>query len=136
MVHRIIPPATLLLALLAGCAGPEPPAPDIAWAPSLPLGLEAAVEADKRLFVFFHAPWCGICARMKAEVLADPAVREALERYVPVAIDVERDPHLARKYQVPAVPIFLILGEGGQAEARAIGEMDTRRMLAFLGAGE
>ena len=60
-------------------------------------------EAEGRL-VWFHAPSCGPCRAMAADV-------DALGDRV-IAIDVSRDPELAAEFGVMATPTTLVVRDG------------------------
>lgn len=121
----------LLGAALAGCAQ-APPAAPFPWYRSLALGVEAARAQDKPIVLVFDASWCAICRRLKDTTFADSGVREALGAYVPVRIDIEEQPHVARKYHVDAVPQVLILTPDGTEIIRVAGYLDPGEMRGFL----
>ena len=127
---------TSILALLPlACAAPGPVG-TIPWAPSMPLAMERAAAEERALFVFFHAPWCGVCQRMKAEVFTDPEVLLGLLAYVPVSVDIDEWPHLAEKYHVEAVPMVAVLSPGGQILRLAVGGLDRTQLRSFLAVPE
>lgn len=69
--------------------------------------------------VDFYAVWCGPC-RMIA-----PLVAEMEEEYAGkinfVSVDVDREPALAAKYGIQAMPTFLFLAPGGKETGRIVG---------------
>lgn len=117
--------------LLAGCGGART-AVELPWARSLPLAMEDAAREGKDLFVFFHAPWCAVCQRMKADVFTDPSVVNALDAYIPVSVDVEAFPHLAVKYQVDAIPVVLIATSRGAERYRVVGGLEKQQLLDLI----
>lgn len=119
------------LTLLAmGCA-PEP-APAIPWRESFPLALEAAHDTGKPMLVYFNADWCGICRRVERETFSDPRVKVALQPFIPVKVDIDRQPWLAQKFQIDAVPAYLKIDGGGSAMGHALGYKSPGEMELLL----
>ena len=60
-------------------------------------------ESDKPSDVLvFTAPWCAACK------LAEPEITKLEENYRIVRIDIDADPDSARKYNIEAVPTFIV----------------------------
>jgi thioredoxin-related protein len=78
-------------------------------------GLAKAKAEGKHTLAYFWTTWCGNCAWLNENVLASPAVVEALDRdfvFVPLDADVERD--LGRQYLVRVVPMIVFLDPDGE----------------------
>jgi thiol-disulfide isomerase/thioredoxin len=89
--------ATLLIALIATPAG------------------DATGEREP-LLLDFHASWCGPCQQMR------PAIKQLVELgYQVKSVDVDRSPELAQRYEVSAVPTFVIVDAAGEPLARTKG---------------
>jgi thiol-disulfide isomerase/thioredoxin len=87
--------ATLLIALIATAAG------------------NASAEP---LLLDFHSAGCGPCRQMR------PAIKQLVELgYQVKSVDVEQSPELAERYQVSAVPTFIIVDPAGKTLARTKG---------------
>lgn len=69
-------------------------------------------------------------------MLADPAVRRALRRFVLLKVDVSkdtpRDRALQAKYRAPELPQLVLLGSDGREAARGGEGLDPSSMLALL----
>jgi thiol-disulfide isomerase/thioredoxin len=91
--------ATLLFALIA-----------------LPTGTERSGEP---IMLDFTATWCGPCRSMK------PAVEKLVEKGYPIkAVDIDRSPDLAERYQVSGVPTFIVIDPSdGHELARTSGAL-------------
>ncbi|KAL1198767.1 Thioredoxin Y2 [Cardamine amara subsp. amara] len=67
-------------------------------------------NSDKPLLVDFYATWCGPCQLM-VPILNE--VSETLkDKIAVVKIDTEKYPSLANKYQVEALPTFILFKDG------------------------
>ncbi len=52
------------------------------------VGLAAAKESDKHIFIDFTAKWCGYCKKMKQTTFADPEVIDMLNKnFVSITVD-------------------------------------------------
>ena len=121
-----------LILLALGCA-PEP-APTIPWEESFPLAFEAARATGKPMLVYFNADWCTICRRMERETFSDPRIKAALQPYIAVKTDIDRQPWLATKYNIDAVPAYLKIDGKGTASGHALGYKSPGEMESLLSA--
>lgn len=109
--------------------------------PVSPLGASAfqarVLESPIPVVVDFYAPWCGPCKRLA------PSLVKLAEAYAGrvlfMKVDVDREPDLAARFGITAVPTLLLFREGAVAEvvAGAVGEQHLRqRIEAVLGGGD
>jgi len=99
--------------------GPPPPSP-IAWRSDYAAALDEARRTDRRVLVDFTANWCPSCITMKHEVWPDADIAAAVEaEYVPLRIDVDRQPDVAARYEVSGIPDVLVLDSDGTLLRRA-----------------
>jgi thiol:disulfide interchange protein len=104
----------------------------IPWRASYPAALEEARGAGKRPFLYFTASWCGPCQKMKYTTWADKDVEAALRDYVPVKVDIDEHPDLARQYNLDGVPTFVTLDREGNLAKRTVGAMAPREFVEWL----
>jgi thiol:disulfide interchange protein len=119
MKQAMKPVAVMFLALLAVVGASlvmKATRPDeiIPWRASYAAALDEARSANKPAFVYFTASWCVPCQSMKSTTWADRGVDAALRDYVPVKVDVDEHPDLAQKYNVTAMPTFLVTDKAGK----------------------
>jgi thiol:disulfide interchange protein len=105
----------------------------IAWTSSLELAQKKAAREKKVVLVDFTAEWCGPCKQMLATTYKDKAVvARAAKQFVPVLIDVDKQPKLAQKYNVSAIPTVLFLDGSGKVLHRSMGYHDTKAFLKIM----
>lgn len=72
--------------------------------------LEAGLEARCPVLVYWTAPWCSPCKRMRSETWASPDVARAVSgRYVLCQLNYDEHPDLARRYGVTQLPTTVLV---------------------------
>jgi thiol-disulfide isomerase/thioredoxin len=75
----------------------------------------------------FHAEWCGPCRK------ARPAVEQLIRKGYPVrTIDIDKEPGLRERYQVEAVPTFIVVDESGRELDRITGPHPATDLAQFF----
>ena len=90
---------------------------------------EIAKSADVPILVDFWAEWCGPC-RMAAPAVKQVA-KETSGRAIVLKVDTEANPDLAQRFQVRAIPNFVVLRRG-EVVAQEAGLADARTMRQCL----
>lgn len=102
----------------------------------------ALAEAERRqlpVVVDAWATWCHTCRSMRAFVFTDPALADEADRFVWLALDVEKPQNaFARaKYPAEALPTFFVLDpRDGSIAAKWVGGMTAAQVKSFLRQGE
>ena len=123
--------ATLgLLVLAAG--GAHAQSSGIAWQSDYAKAVREAQQAKKPLFVDFYAEWCGACQLMAQTTLRDPQVVSVLRQLVCVRVDVDRQPAVAKQYQVYGIPRVVVLAADQSTALDVEGYVDAETLLAML----
>lgn len=102
------------------------------WRTDFSQALTDAKSTKLPMIVDFHAPWCGPCRRLDAEVFPDTAVAERLEKFIRVKVNVDEDSDTAFKFQVSSIPRTIIFNIHGQPIADRIGFMEAEDYAALL----
>jgi len=89
------------------------------------------INADKPTLVDFSAEWCGPC-KMMAPILKDVAGKMG-EKVRILKVDIDRNPAVARFYQVQSVPT-LILFRKGEIKWRQSGVLQSGQLMQAISA--
>jgi thioredoxin-like negative regulator of GroEL len=120
--------ALVVAAVPAAAAAP----PDIPWQTRFEPAAALSRETGKPIFIEFWATWCEVCQGMDADVYSDPDVVRAMTKVLPVRIDVDREPGMARRYGASATPTFVLADAVGNELFRFTGRIDRAPLLELL----
>ena len=113
-------------------SGATPPASAITWHTDAEAAFAEARRTGRPVLVDFAADWCPPCITMKHDVWPDPRVVAAVrDGYVPLLVDIDRQPALADRYRVSGIPTVKVLDENGAVlrEASFLGASGMARFL-------
>jgi hypothetical protein len=91
-----------------------------------------AHQSGKLTFVYFRAWYLVECTAFEDNVLRDPDVLAETDRLVCVPLDFDWDKPLAQRWQVTAVPAFVLLAPSGELLARGQTPVTKAELLADL----
>lgn len=110
----------------------------IPWRTDFTAAREEARRTHKPVFLYLTASWCGPCQSLKTTLWADKDVESALRDYVPVEVDVDQHPDLARQYVLTprnldgGIPAFRVLDDDGNITRETVGALPAERFLRWL----
>ena len=104
----------------------------IKWSSDLTKALSAAKKSKKLILLDFGADWCGPCKKMLATTYKDAAVVQKSKDFIPVLIDIDKQPKVAEKYKIEAVPTIIFLDSKGTIVARKLGYTSVPEFLKFM----
>jgi thiol:disulfide interchange protein len=131
-------PLILVGVMVAGMVGfaawrkaTEPPE-TIPWRKTLAEAKREAVASHKSVLAYFTATWCGPCQRLKRESWPDPKVQAALERFVPVKIDVDEHADVAQEFGVTGIPRMQVIQPDGTLGPSRVGFITPDELVHWL----
>ena len=103
------------------------------WERDLPTALARAGSEKKLVMVDFYTDWCGWCRRLDQNTLSDSKVQQALEAFVSVRLNAEKDGRdAAERFNVDGYPTILFLDAKGGEVGRIPGYLEPGPFLAEL----
>ncbi|MCG8530868.1 MAG: thioredoxin family protein, partial [Desulfovibrionales bacterium] len=113
----------IILAILVGAFSPVHAAESatvtggsntIQWEKYAP-GLSRALSEKKHVFIYFNAPWCTYCKKLKSTTFKDENVLAYLdENFVSIWVNTDENPRLAKQWKVNGLPTLWFLDALGQ----------------------
>jgi thiol-disulfide isomerase/thioredoxin len=89
-------------------------------------------ETERRRVLYFYAEWCVLSQRARSYSAQLARAYGELVNYSPVDIDTLEGDAWVRLYQVPFVPVFVVLSPDGQAISMLYSPADMSRNVQVL----
>jgi thioredoxin-related protein len=126
--------AAVAMGLFIGLAGVQSAgaAESVSWYANIERASSIAQETNKPMVLDFQADWCAACKVMEKDVYVDGRVIDAARGFVPVRIDFDRNPAIAHKYNVTALPTLVFTDSYGDELVRWHGFIDARPLAEVM----
>jgi len=96
-------------------------------------GMAMAREKKKSILLYFHAPWCTYCTKLKMTTFTDDKVQAYLsENFISIRVDTDQNKNLANQWQVTGLPTMWFLEASGKKINRMPGYVTASQLLQIL----
>ncbi|MCG8635066.1 MAG: thioredoxin fold domain-containing protein [Desulfobacterales bacterium] len=104
----------------------------IGWKDYTP-GMALARKENKSIFLYFHAPWCTYCTKLKKTTFRDKQVLAYLEEnFISIQVNTDENQALANQWRVKGLPTMWFLeSDGGKIDSMP-GYVEAGRLLQIL----
>lgn len=94
---------------------------------------QKAKAENKSVFVVFESDTCSYCKQLKQDTLNDARVLDKLnENYVTAIVNIDKDPNVAKEFNVYATPVMLFLDPDGNEQQRLEGYYGPEELLEYM----
>lgn len=105
----------------------------VVWETDINRATTIAKETGRPLFMHFYGNNCPPCKAMDSSVFTDPRVAAELgKNFVAVKIDTTKNPDLAKRFEIAAIPTDILLDENGRIANRRQGGITADRFCQYL----
>lgn len=134
MMNRSLTGSVLSSMLLVVVWAPPSRAEEpIAWRTDYNAARREAEEKGLPLFIEVGTDACFYCRKLEAGPFRDPAIAKHLEKnFIPLKIDANREPTLARALKVTLYPTMVLAGADGKIHAFLEGYMESQRIEGHI----
>ena len=90
---------------------------------------EEVLNTDKPVLLDFWAPWCGPCMQLGPIV---EQIGDERQDIIVGKVNVDEQMELAQRYRVMSIPTLVVVKNGGEITAKAVGFRTREEILALL----
>ncbi|MBF0234733.1 MAG: thioredoxin fold domain-containing protein [Desulfamplus sp.] len=96
-------------------------------------GITIAKEQNKKVFLYFHAQWCGYCRKMEGSTFQDKALIDYMNaNFIAIKVDSDVEKKIAETYNVRGLPTSWFLKSNSDKLSNMPGYIDADRLLTIL----
>lgn len=127
-----ITPAFAAVVIL-GISACDASAQEVNWRHDYSAARKEAAETGRPLLFDFGYEGCVWCRKLDATTFRDPRIVKMLnERFIPVKIDIEREPRLPQAMGIESYPTLILASAEGKVLGRQSGYADVSQLSALL----
>lgn len=121
-----------MVAAVSTTAAPLTAEGQVAWEKDLGKASETARKNNRPMILEFWSVTCEPCKVLDETVFPDERIGAAFKKLEAVRVDVDKEPDVARKYNVNGTPTLLVTDSYGTELFRYTGLLPADRMLQLL----
>jgi thiol:disulfide interchange protein len=91
------------------------------WNYNFDAAQQIAATSNKSMMIDFYTDWCPACKWLDANVYSRPEIAAEAQSIVPLKINAEGQPELARRYNITKYPTIVWTDSAGNEKARQVG---------------
>lgn len=96
-------------------------------------GVVMAKEQNKKIFLYFHAEWCGYCRQMDKSTFQDKALIDYMNaNFIAIKVDSDVEKKVADSYSVRGLPTSWFLKSNSDKLSNMPGYIDAKRLMTIL----
>lgn len=96
-------------------------------------GMARAKSEGKKVYINFHADWCGYCKKMEKETFAKSRVIDYLnDNFIAITVNSDKEPKVTEHYAVRGLPDNWFLDEKGERIGNRPGYLTAKQFLKML----
>jgi thioredoxin-related protein len=96
-------------------------------------GMAMARKESKPIFLYFHAPWCTYCTKLKETTFKEKKILAYLEKnFVSIQVDTDQNQAISKEWKVKGLPTMWFLESDGTKINSIPGYMDGAQLLQIL----
>jgi thioredoxin-related protein len=104
----------------------------IGWRDYTP-GMAMAAKRGKSIFLYFHAPWCTYCTKLKETTFKDKKVLAYLDKnFISIQVNTDKNQALSNEWKVKGLPTLWFLESDGTKINSIPGYLDAAQLLLVL----
>ncbi len=96
-------------------------------------GMARAKQEKKNVFLYFHAPWCTYCTKLKRTTFTDKKIQSYLnDNFINISVNTDVKQALSRKYGVRGLPTMWFLESDSKKISSLPGYVEADQLLKIL----
>jgi len=127
--YALLPAIIVLSAPAKPAPKAKAPPPAIAWRSSFATALQEARRLNKPIMVDLWATWCSPCRAMDERTYPQTAVVRESRKWVPVKVDIDKQPEIAARYGLKMPPMVVFLRADGTVISKLTDYADAARLV-------
>ncbi|HNO79830.1 MAG TPA: thioredoxin family protein [Phycisphaerae bacterium] len=130
--------ALIAFAIVAGILVQEStsmPESAVKWGKDLQVAMAASGAESKPILLNFTSRGCKYCVQMEKEVIVQDDIKSTIEKYIPVKLDAFDNKEASARYDIDALPAYVIVDANGRKLGMVDGFQPASRFKEFLDKG-